>query len=244
MECWRIQRNAISILPPSNARTSGSTACLTKAQVQAAQRIYTPPQIPNRRRDFPAMERGSELVWETLAGGPKPILLADDYFRYVVFENPNWDFKTLNFSSDVTKALEREGGCSARPIRIAAILRAWRQVDSLSRLDGSTSDAAQQHSLLRARPNGERQDNRRFLPPVHGPGDESLPRRRRFEHLRHADRARTMARTRKSAGHDPRLPLYRRKSRPDAPALPYPQVSRYKGAGSTDDAANFSCVAP
>jgi hypothetical protein len=28
------------------------------------------------------------------------------------------------------------------------------------------------------------------------------------------------------------------------PLCPYPQVARYKGSGSIDDAANFSCVAP
>jgi feruloyl esterase len=27
------------------------------------------------------------------------------------------------------------------------------------------------------------------------------------------------------------------------PLCPYPQVARYRGTGSTDDAANFSCVA-
>jgi feruloyl esterase len=28
------------------------------------------------------------------------------------------------------------------------------------------------------------------------------------------------------------------------PLCPYPAVARYKGTGSTDDAASFSCVAP
>jgi feruloyl esterase len=28
------------------------------------------------------------------------------------------------------------------------------------------------------------------------------------------------------------------------PLCVYPQVAKYKGSGSTDDAANFSCVAP
>ncbi len=28
------------------------------------------------------------------------------------------------------------------------------------------------------------------------------------------------------------------------PLCPYPQVARYKGTGSTDEAANFSCAAP
>ena len=40
----------------------------------------------------------------------------------------------------------------------------------------------------------------------------------------------------------------RQGANPEAPALrtrplcPYPQVARYKGSGSTDDAANFNCV--
>jgi len=28
------------------------------------------------------------------------------------------------------------------------------------------------------------------------------------------------------------------------PLCPYPQVARYSGTGSTDEAASFSCVAP
>jgi feruloyl esterase len=28
------------------------------------------------------------------------------------------------------------------------------------------------------------------------------------------------------------------------PLCPYPQVARYKGTGSIDEAANFACVAP
>jgi feruloyl esterase len=28
------------------------------------------------------------------------------------------------------------------------------------------------------------------------------------------------------------------------PLCPYPQVARYKGQGSIDEAANFACVAP
>jgi feruloyl esterase len=28
------------------------------------------------------------------------------------------------------------------------------------------------------------------------------------------------------------------------PLCPYPQIAKYKGTGSTDDAANFACVKP
>ena len=85
--------------------------CLTKPQVEAARRIYTP--ATNSRTGevvFPPMERGSELVWGRLAGGPAPIQLADDYFKFVVFEDPKWDFRTLNFDGDVAKAMKQDGG--------------------------------------------------------------------------------------------------------------------------------------
>jgi feruloyl esterase len=28
------------------------------------------------------------------------------------------------------------------------------------------------------------------------------------------------------------------------PLCPYPQIAKYNGSGSTDEAANFSCVTP
>ena len=85
--------------------------CLTAAQVKAAERIYAPATNPRTGEViFPPMERGSELVWGRLAGGPEPIQLATDYFEYVVFQNPNWDFRTLNFDGDVTKAMQADRG--------------------------------------------------------------------------------------------------------------------------------------
>jgi feruloyl esterase len=41
----------------------------------------------------------------------------------------------------------------------------------------------------------------------------------------------------KRQGIDPKSPVVRTR-----PLCPYPQVSRYKGSGSTDDAANFVCT--
>jgi feruloyl esterase len=79
--------------------------CLTQSQMRAARRIYSPAVNPSTGEPiyFP-MERGSELVWKTLAGGPVPIRLADEFFRYVVFEDPGWDFRSLNFDSHVDLA--------------------------------------------------------------------------------------------------------------------------------------------
>ncbi len=85
--------------------------CLTKAQVEATRRIYTPAtNLRTGEVVFPPMERGSELVWGRMAGGPGPIQLADDYFKYVVFQDPKWDFRMLNFDGDVAKAMKKDGG--------------------------------------------------------------------------------------------------------------------------------------
>jgi feruloyl esterase len=76
--------------------------CLTAAQVDAVRKIYSGPRHPRTGAPiFPGLEPGSELGWAELAGGPKLGTSADDHFRYVVFRNPRWDFKTFAFETDV-----------------------------------------------------------------------------------------------------------------------------------------------
>jgi feruloyl esterase len=53
--------------------------------------------------------RGSELGWAAQAGGPAPIRLATDFFKYLVFENPNWDWRTFDFDRDVATATTKVG---------------------------------------------------------------------------------------------------------------------------------------
>jgi feruloyl esterase len=73
-----------------------SAACLTGPQVEAARKIYT------------VLERGSELGWSTWSGA-KPLQIALDYFRFVLFEKPDWDYMTLNFDADVARAEQLDG---------------------------------------------------------------------------------------------------------------------------------------
>jgi feruloyl esterase len=53
---------------------------------------------------FAGFSKGSELAWGLLAGGPKPLGIANDHFRFVVFANPAWDFMTMDFDVDVARA--------------------------------------------------------------------------------------------------------------------------------------------
>jgi feruloyl esterase len=78
-------------------RQEDEATCLTAPQVDAVQRIYSGPRNPRTGEQiFPGLERGSELGWS-----PGPVGLAADFFRFLVFKDPNWDPKALNFDSHV-----------------------------------------------------------------------------------------------------------------------------------------------
>src|SRR5436190_12105537 len=94
---------------------SGTDAenCLTPPQVEAVRKIYAPVRNPRTGAEiFPGLEPGSEMGWAGLAGGPEPMSIPTDYYKYVVFKDPSWDFKTLDFDKDVTLAdtLDQQGG--------------------------------------------------------------------------------------------------------------------------------------
>jgi Tannase and feruloyl esterase len=82
-----------------------SAQCLTRPQVEAARKIYSPALNPRTGEQLsPRFEPGSELGWRAIAGGPAPFSAANDYFKYVVFRNPDWDWRTFDLDRDATLA--------------------------------------------------------------------------------------------------------------------------------------------
>ena len=55
-------------------------------------------------RSFQDWSPAAKLGWVAMAGGPRPLSISNDYFRFLVFKNPDWDFKTLDFDKDVALA--------------------------------------------------------------------------------------------------------------------------------------------
>src|SRR5438132_3421949 len=87
-----------------------SPECLTAAQVEAATKIYAGPKNPRTGEQiFPGLEPGSENGWVFFAREREPPIVAS-HFKYLVFKNPNWDFHTLNFDSDVALADKLDNG--------------------------------------------------------------------------------------------------------------------------------------
>jgi len=84
-------------------------SCLTAPQVTAVKKMYSPPLQPVTRRPlFNALVPGTELGWGALASGPEPSALISDQYRYVVFKDPDWDWKTFDFTRDVVRGDQPE----------------------------------------------------------------------------------------------------------------------------------------
>ena len=222
--------------------------CLTPSQVETARKIYGPATNPRTGVELsPGKEPGSELGWAAHAGGPNPDASLTSYFKYVVFSNPSWDYKTLDFDTDAALA-ERAAsvGLNATDANLEAFFKrggkmvlyhGWsdqmipprvtiayydRVLATLGRT-GEGSDALRLFMVPGMTHCGTREGTSTF--------DRLAPLEQWVEQQRPPDRivgahatAGTVDRTR--------------------PLCPYPQVARYNGTGSTDDAANFSCRIP
>jgi feruloyl esterase len=80
---------------------SDPAGCLTAPQVEAARKIYAGVKNPKTGElIFPGLEPGSELNWGGPAGGPEPLALSTDLFKYVVFKDPKWDFRKFDLARD------------------------------------------------------------------------------------------------------------------------------------------------
>jgi feruloyl esterase len=220
---------------PKTIKCKGADAptCLTAPQVESARKIYAGPG-PGIA---PGLERGSELGWGTFAG-PSPFGIGFDYFKYVLFENPDWDFRTLNFDSDIVRARKLEAD------RINATdpdLSAFRKHGGkLIQYHGwsdpqipPASSVAYYQSVLHKMGSTVPEFYRLFMVPgmAHCGGGEGV---NSFDMV---DALEQWVEHKKP----PAQILASSKTR-TRPLCPFPQISRYKGTGNPDDAANFTCV--
>ena len=88
---------------------SGATEnCLTAAQVEAARRVYRGVRDSRTGEQlYPGLAPGSEPFWPHRdAANPFPIPIA--HYKWLVFANPEWDWKTFNAADPATyEAMQR-----------------------------------------------------------------------------------------------------------------------------------------
>ncbi len=223
------------------------SACLTAPQVEAARRIYAGAQNPRTGQEvFPGLAPGSELVWGALAGGPEPFGIPVEHFKYVVFKDPAWDFKTLNFDSDVALADKLDNGLlNATDPNLkdffahgGKLLQYHGWNDQLISPFNSINYYRSVEEKMGA---GRLRDSYRlFMAPgmTHcggGDGPNTLDTVSTIEQwVEHG------------IAPDQIIAVHRTNNAVDRtrPLCPYPQVAQYKGSGSIDEAANFVCRVP
>jgi tannase/feruloyl esterase len=254
---------------PAVLRCKGAETdeCLTEKQVAALKKIYAGPRNAKGQQIIPGFPPGGETGlagWTPWITGGTPTSALQFFFSTQTFKNmvhndPNWDYKTFD--------LERDGKLADE--KLAAVLNATDpNLKAFSARGGKLiiyhgwSDAALPpvntinyfKSVVASL--GQKQTDgfaRLFMAPgmqhcAGGPGPDSF--------------GQTVTKTQSDPQHDLTLALERWVEQgvaPDKviatkrqganadvartrPLCPYPQVARYKGSGSIDDAANFSCV--
>jgi feruloyl esterase len=89
----------------TQCKAADTSECLTAPQVEAAKKIYAGPHNPRTGEEvYSPLYPGSELGWTQLAGGDAPLGIPVEFFKFYVFRDARWDYKTrpVNFDGDVT----------------------------------------------------------------------------------------------------------------------------------------------
>jgi len=239
--------------PQVLACKSGDTSsCLTAAQVEAAKQIYSPTVNPRTKKELlPALLPGSEVAWGVLAGplaGGAPATressVADNTFKYVIFKDPKWDFRTLNFDKDIEYAEKVDNGLNkANDPNLKTFFA--RKGKLIMYHGWSDQVVPPQHSIhyydsVEKTVGAQAADSiRLFMVPgmTHcggGPGPNTFDSISAIEQWVEKGKAPEQMIASHSA--DGKVDRTR-------PVCAYPQVAKYKGSGSIDDAMNFACAA-
>ena len=231
---------------PARLACTGGDAptCLTSAQVETARALYAPLKDASTGRIVSPelLEPGSELGWGRLAG-PEPLRNAIEPFKYVVFNDPSWDWHAFRLTTDLPRALRADGGVInftdpdlhaffARGGKLL-LYHGWAdpQIPPLDTIDYFNAVLNASGSSARGR-----SIQLYMLPGVnHCEGGEGPDR---FDAVAALDEwfdtGRAPARIVATRGTDGTGALTR-------PLCPYPQRAVYSGSGSLDQATNFLC---
>jgi feruloyl esterase len=216
-------------------------ACLTHPQVESAEAIISPAKSSGGEVLFPRLEPGTELRWGRLAGGPEPGELFLDQFRYLVYPAARWDWHTFELDRDAAKAhainkdvleLNPQLTGFAQHGGKLLIYHGWADQQVAP---GASIQFYESASRLGPKP----ADGwiRLFMAPgmahcAGGEGPSEFDALGALEHwVEQGSAPAQILAAHRTAGHVDRT----------RPLCPYPQVARYQGSGSIDDAANFAC---
>ena len=222
-----------------------ATSCLRPAQVETMRILYAPlKSAKGELYSAPLLQPGTELGWNTLAGA-QPVGTAFEAFKYIVFKDANWTVDKFNPATDIARALAADDGVlsttdpNLKPYFARGgkllIYHGWQdpQVPAQNTVRFFTD------VLKTMGPSVVGQSVQLFMVPGMnhcrgGPGPNVFDKVAAMEEwLKTGSAPKQIVASHATAGKTDRT----------RPLCPYGQVARWKGTGSTDQAANFACVA-
>jgi len=230
--------------------TAPGAECFTPAQIASLERIYGGMKNSRGRVLFPGEPVGSESVWaENLVGPSKTVLpRAESQMKFMLLDpppGPSWSFTQFDFDRDPDRLSKAAADFNPRNPDLSAVKKrggkivhysGWadQQVNPLPGIEYYEAVTKRMGAAA------TRDFYRLYMVPgmFHcsgGPGCGSvdwLTAVMDWVEQGKAPEALTGAHVEKGVTTKTR------------PACPYPQVARYKGVGSVEEAGSFSCVAP
>ena len=225
-------------------KAEDNNTCLTAGQVETARHIYANVTNSRTKQSLVAgLSPGSEIGWTTMAGA-QPFGPGVDLFKYIVFNDPNWDFKTLNWDSDLDKTLKASASMDALDPNLKPYFDRGGKIISYHGWSdpqisfGSTVDYYETVLSKMGGASKVQENYRLFMVPGmnHCGGGTATDQ---FDMLTALE---TWVEKKQAPAS---IPAERRATNTltarTRPLCPYPQVASYKGSGSVDEAANFVC---
>jgi feruloyl esterase len=229
------------------------STCLTPPQVDAVRKVYDGARNPRTGEQiFTGWPRGSE------AFGDSPIQSWRQYivdmkepsrvgvFKYFLFNDPNWDVRSLDYDRDLAYAEQRLPHLHAVDRDLTPFKKSGGKMISyagwMDPVVPPQDTAAYYDGVVKAMGGLDKTRDfyRLFMAPgmghcSGGPGPNQFDAITALEQW-----------VEKGVAPDKLIATHSTAGKVDRtrPLCPYPQVARYRGTGSIDEAASFACVMP
>jgi len=232
-------------------------SCLTAGQVGAARALYRGAVGPGGKSFFPGYMPGAEAVsgtWDTWLTGPKAQhgIFATEFFRYMVYSNADWQPSAFSLARDYAAARRLAPILDSDNPDISAFLKRGGKLILYHGWNDAAiapeNTIAYYQSVLKRQADAAG-SVRLFMVPgmshcLAGPGPNVFDALGTLDQWRQGGAApESMIATKYD--NDlfgylgfPSKPVRTR------PLCAYPKVARWNGKGPSDDAINFTCVAP
>lgn len=221
--------------------------CLTSAEVEATRKIYAGPSLANGQSVMAGPAVGSEGLkdnWTAWITSPLTGVYGQEFYRWMVFDDPEWKLELFKLDRDYPTALQRIAPTlNADSPDLLPFARRGGKLMMYQGWDDPVISASETLAYLDAVKGklGTSADDsvRLFMVPgmghcAGGPGATSFDLQPALE--RWVEQGQAPERVIASKPDESDAPFSR-------PLCPWPQTARYKGSGSTRDAANFTCKA-